>query len=63
LDRASPGVQLILNSIIQHPNVGVMIPIPQYPLYTASISLFNGTAVKYYLNEEMEWGLSVLSIL
>ena len=26
-----------------------MIPIPQYPLYTASISLYNGTPVPYFL--------------
>ncbi|KAJ3202713.1 hypothetical protein HDU67_000330, partial [Dinochytrium kinnereticum] len=37
----------------------VIIPIPQFPLYTASIDLFNGKAVPYYLNEEKDWGLSV----
>lgn len=38
-----------------------MIPIPQYPLYTALISLFNGTAVPYYLNESKGWSLEVSS--
>ncbi|TPX55332.1 hypothetical protein CcCBS67573_g09487 [Chytriomyces confervae] len=55
---ASPAVQLVLNSLISHPKVGIMIPIPQYPLYTASIALFNGTAVPYYLDEAKNWGLS-----
>ena len=40
-------------------NDEIMIPIPQYPLYTASISLFNGTPVPYYLDEENSWGMSV----
>jgi aspartate/methionine/tyrosine aminotransferase len=56
---ASPGVQLVLQSIIANHNVGVMIPIPQYPLYTAAISLFEGKAVPYYLDEDNDWGLSV----
>ncbi|TPX39958.1 hypothetical protein SeMB42_g06172 [Synchytrium endobioticum] len=55
---ASPGVQLVLQSLIQTSNVGIMIPIPQYPLYTASIALFNGTPVPYYLDEEKDWSLS-----
>jgi aspartate/methionine/tyrosine aminotransferase len=36
-----------------------MIPIPQYPLYSASIALLGGKQVGYYLNEKKEWGLSV----
>ncbi|KAJ3094835.1 hypothetical protein HK100_006002 [Physocladia obscura] len=56
--RASPAVQLVLNTLISHSKVGIMIPIPQYPLYTASIALFNGTVVPYYLDESKGWGLS-----
>ncbi len=36
-----------------------MIPIPQYPLYTASITLYGGQAVPYLLEEESDWGTSV----
>jgi alanine transaminase len=36
-----------------------MIPIPQYPLYTATLSLVNGRAVPYYLEEEKDWGLDI----
>jgi len=32
-----------------------MIPIPQYPLYSASIKLLGGTQIGYYLNEGKEW--------
>ena len=36
-----------------------MVPIPQYPLYVALITLFNGTIVPYYLDESKGWGLDV----
>ncbi|KAL2912799.1 alanine transaminase [Polyrhizophydium stewartii] len=56
---ASPGVQTVLQTLIAHDKVGIMIPIPQYPLYTASIALFGGNAVPYYLDEARDWGLTV----
>ena len=34
-----------------------MIPIPQYPLYSAAISLYGGSQSSYYLNEEKGWQL------
>lgn len=34
-----------------------MIPIPQYPLYTAATELYGGSAVPYYLDEEAGWQL------
>ncbi len=36
-----------------------MIPIPQYPLYSATLTLFDAQPVPYYLNEEKDWGLDV----
>jgi alanine transaminase len=36
-----------------------MIPIPQYPLYTASIALRKGNAVNYYLDEEKGWSIDL----
>jgi aspartate/methionine/tyrosine aminotransferase len=39
-----------------------MLPIPQYPLYTALIALHGGTMVPYYLQEENEWGIDVILI-
>ncbi|KAJ1537926.1 hypothetical protein HK405_014237 [Cladochytrium tenue] len=35
-----------------------MIPIPQYPLYTAAVANYNGKVVPYYLDEESGWSLS-----
>ncbi|KAJ3369503.1 hypothetical protein GGF31_005213 [Allomyces arbusculus] len=54
---ASPGVQTVLQTIIANDHVGILIPIPQYPLYTAAIALNNGRAVPYYLNETGAWTL------
>lgn len=61
-DGASPAVQLMLKSIIRDGNDGIMIPIPQYPLYSASIQLFGGSQVPYMLEEEQGWGLTVESL-
>ncbi len=35
-----------------------MIPIPQYPLYSATITLYEGRMVPYYLDEANGWKLS-----
>lgn len=37
---------------------GIMIPIPQYPLYSATIEEFNLGQIGYFLNEENGWALS-----
>ncbi|KAI9182878.1 alanine transaminase [Blastocladiella emersonii ATCC 22665] len=59
---ASPGVQAVLQAIISHDKVGILIPIPQYPLYTATIGLCNGRAVPYYLNETKGWSLEAAEV-
>ncbi|XP_043547018.1 alanine aminotransferase 2-like [Chiloscyllium plagiosum] len=38
---------------------GIMIPIPQYPLYSAAIAELNGVQVNYYLDEENCWALNI----
>lgn len=35
-----------------------MVPIPQYPLYTATLSILDARVVPYYLDEEHAWGTS-----
>lgn len=56
---ASEGIARIMNAIISHSNVGIMIPVPQYPLYTATLSMLNGKPVEYYLDESEAWGLKL----
>lgn len=39
-----------------------MIPIPQYPLYSASLAEFGITQVGYYLDESRNWGLDIAEL-
>jgi aspartate/methionine/tyrosine aminotransferase len=57
-DGASKGVQTILRLLIGKPTDGIMVPIPQYPLYSATITLYEGRMVPYYLDEANGWKLS-----
>jgi len=57
-DGASKGVQTALRILISGPLDGIMIPIPQYPLYSATIRLYDGKQVGYYLDEAQDWKLS-----
>lgn len=57
-DGASAGVKMLLNLIIRNKQDGVLTPIPQYPLYSAGLTLFGGECVKYYLDESNNWGLT-----
>ncbi|KAF7266014.1 hypothetical protein GWI33_020614 [Rhynchophorus ferrugineus] len=41
---------------------GVMIPIPQYPLYSATLTDFGLARINYYLDESKNWGLDVLEL-
>ena len=38
---------------------GVMVPIPQYPLYSATICELGMHLISYYLDEDNEWALSI----
>ncbi|CAI7619595.1 unnamed protein product [Penicillium discolor] len=60
---ASSGVSTILNVLCNDPSAGVLVPIPQYPLYTASLTLLNARCVPYLLEEEKAWGTNVNAIL
>jgi alanine transaminase len=58
-EGASQGVHLLFSTLIMDKNDAIMIPIPQYPLYTASISLNGGSTAPYYLNESKGWQLDL----
>lgn len=60
---ASNAVSYLLQVLTEDSNSGFLIPIPQYPLYTASITLNNAVPVGYYLSEENNWSISVNQIL
>ncbi|MFH2005870.1 MAG: aminotransferase class I/II-fold pyridoxal phosphate-dependent enzyme [bacterium] len=54
---ASEGVMFVLEILLHEPHDGVMIPIPQYPLYSAAIRRCGGTQVDYHPDEEHGWAL------
>ncbi|KAJ5168708.1 alanine aminotransferase [Penicillium canariense] len=59
---ASSGVSTLLNVICNDSNAGVLVPIPQYPLYTATLALLNAQCVPYLLEEQKAWGTDVSAI-
>jgi glutamate--glyoxylate aminotransferase len=61
-DGASPAVRLCLNATIRNEDDGILVPIPQYPLYSASIKLLGGTLVPYMLDESKNWAMSIDSL-
>ncbi|CUM48660.1 uncharacterized protein AC631_00306 [Debaryomyces fabryi] len=52
---ASAAVSYLLQVLSSSNTSGFLIPIPQYPLYTASIALNDAVPIGYYLNEENNW--------
>jgi aspartate/methionine/tyrosine aminotransferase len=57
-DGASKGVQSVLRMLIGDARDGILIPTPQYPLYSATIALYGGAAIPYELDEAADWSLS-----
>ncbi|KAI7736057.1 hypothetical protein M8C21_030402 [Ambrosia artemisiifolia] len=58
-DGASSAVHMMMQFLISSEKDGIFCPIPQYPLYSASIALHGGTLVPYYLDEATGWGLEI----
>ena len=52
---ASEGAKYIIDLLISGKNDGIMIPIPQYPLYSATIKKCGGVQVNYYPDEDNGW--------
>lgn len=59
---ASSGVNTLMNVICAKPETGILVPIPQYPLYTATLSVLNARCVPYYLEESKAWGTDLTAI-
>ncbi len=50
---------LLTNTSKGEKQAGFMIPIPQYPYYTATIAEYLAKPVGYYLDEDRNWGLDI----
>ena len=57
-DGASKGVQAVFTLLTNKANDGYMIPIPQYPLYSATIELYGARQINYFLDESSRWELN-----
>jgi len=59
-DGASPAVHYMMNLLLRDGgNDGFMVPIPQYPLYSATLTLYGGQLVPYLLDETKGWALNI----
>lgn len=56
---ASGGVNTLMHVICAGPEAGILVPIPQYPLYTATLSLLDARLVKYFLDESSIWSTNI----
>ncbi|XP_053105581.1 alanine aminotransferase 1 isoform X2 [Hemicordylus capensis] len=59
---ASDAIMTILKLLVSgegSSRTGVMIPIPQYPLYSAGLAELSAVQINYYLDEEKRWALDV----
>ena len=61
-DGASEGAKAVLELLITNNKDGIMIPIPQYPLYSATIRRCGGKQVNYYPDEDDDWSLNIESL-
>ncbi|AEE35307.1 alanine aminotransferase 2 [Arabidopsis thaliana] len=52
-------VHMMMQLLLSSEKDGILSPIPQYPLYSASIALHGGSLVPYYLDEATGWGLEI----
>jgi alanine transaminase len=54
---ASAGIAMILQGLLANNNDAVLIPIPQYPIYSALIAKLGGRQVGYELDESLNWAV------
>lgn len=55
---ASSAIEIVLTSLVSSELDGIMIPNPQYPIYSALIAKLTGRQVSYDLNESSNWAAS-----
>jgi aspartate/methionine/tyrosine aminotransferase len=56
---ASSGIEMVLDVMLNGPDAGIMIPIPQYPIYSAAIACHGAHQIGYFLEEEKGWSIDM----
>jgi len=59
---ASTAIQMVLTALINSPSDAVLVPMPQYPIYSALLSLLNGKMLGYHMDENRDWALDVSTL-
>uniref|UniRef100_A0A7S4FP59 Aminotransferase class I/classII large domain-containing protein n=1 Tax=Eutreptiella gymnastica TaxID=73025 RepID=A0A7S4FP59_9EUGL len=59
---ASEAVKRCIQVILTDDNDAVMVPCPQYPLYSCAITMFGGHVAYYYLDEDRGWAVDVTEL-
>jgi len=62
-DGASKGIQSAFTLLTKNNDDGYMIPIPQYPLYSATIELYGAKQINYFLDEKNNWQLNEAELI
>lgn len=57
-DGASRAIDMVIGALLHDAKSGIMIPVPQYPLYSATVALRGGQAIEYYTEEARHWELT-----
>ncbi len=55
---ASSAIEMVLTGLIGGNRDAIMIPIPQYPIYSAIISRLGARQVGYFLDEDKGWAIT-----
>lgn len=55
-------MHLLFSGMIKDAKDTFLVPVPQYPLYSAALTLYGGTLVPYFLDEDNGWKIDVAGI-
>eukprot|EP01067_Filipodium_phascolosomae_P001079 Filipodium_phascolosomae@DN1762_c0_g1_i1.p1 len=58
-EGASGGGKMVMELLLGGESDGILVPIPQYPLYSATIVRLGGSMIPYYLEEDNNWSLDM----
>jgi len=59
---ASDGIKRAIQLLIRSSSDGILIPCPQYPLYSCQITLCSGQIIYYPLEEARNWSISATTL-
>lgn len=62
MSGASEAVKTLMNLLLRDSNDAVLVPIPQYPLYSSLTTLLGGHMAEYYMGEETGWSFDLQEV-